>query len=203
MYSILIGSYARGTADDFSDIDIVRISHVNSVPLPENFSSRAFISYIDYTEEEFQSLYSKGSLFLKHMFCEGCLLEGDITKWKKLSSNFVIQPDFNDEIKENLKVLNFILSNKSHVERVVPFLLHTFKCLKNISIFTLANQQKYVFDKRCSIRSVFPSISLIDLESMILSEQILERRNFESDELPVLHLMTCAASIYESLTQLS
>ena len=75
MYTVLIGSYARGTENEHSDIDLVRIGHAEEFELaPAYVLPAGPISYIDYEMKVFQSLYQSGSLFLYHILNEGKLL---------------------------------------------------------------------------------------------------------------------------------
>ena len=74
MYTILIGSYARGTNRPERDYDIVRINHTEELNSDHIPTPRIKISYIDYSEETFADLYKMRSLFLFHIFCEGKLL---------------------------------------------------------------------------------------------------------------------------------
>ena len=107
-FTLLIGSFARGTGGIHSDIDILRIGHEDKVDRPKYVDPRIPISYVDYDAESFNKLYLDGSLFLYHAFFEGKLLAGDNNLWKKLKEDFSVSVDFKDSINEYLEVLEYI-----------------------------------------------------------------------------------------------
>ncbi|MFQ1770423.1 nucleotidyltransferase domain-containing protein [Aeromonas veronii] len=66
MYSILIGSYARGDYNANSDCDVVLINNDES-NFDKNIlsiSNKELINFISYDNSQFKSLYDSGSLFI-------------------------------------------------------------------------------------------------------------------------------------------
>lgn len=157
-FTILIGSLARRTHNTSSDIDVVRIGHRESTKLKIQSRNQA-VSYIDYDIDKFMELYERGSLFLYHVFSEGCLLEGDATAWQWLKEHFRVSTDFRQEISQNRKFLKWLQTGTKYQGAVVPYLAHTCRALKNLAIFSLAQEGKYVFDKGRALRKAFPRLS--------------------------------------------
>ncbi len=151
MFTILIGSYARGSGGSDSDLDVLRIGHSKSIERPKNISNHVPISYIDYDNNVFHELYDKGSLFLYHTFKEGLLLEGNNQKWNTLKNNFAVINDHTESINEYVAVLKYIDDYPEFELSYMPFLSNVFKSLKNIGIFRLANKELYVFDKKAAL----------------------------------------------------
>jgi len=175
MYTVLIGSYARGTSRDKSDLDIVRINHLDG--LDRNFipSESTVLSYIDYTYSAFLDLYDSGSLFLYHIFNEGKLLAGDDDSWAVLKSQFKVKSSFEKEIDEYIAILHFLNSDTLFCKLIFPYLSNMFKVIKNISIFSLAGKGLYVFEKRESISMAFPFILNEQVDALILAHDIFDR----------------------------
>jgi len=92
-------------------------------------------------------MYKNGSLFLYHVFYEGILLNGDKASWESLKNNFIVSNNFYDEIEEYQSVLDYLCKYPSYEEAYIPYLSNMFKVLKNLSIFYLANDGIYEFDK--------------------------------------------------------
>ncbi|WP_278399954.1 nucleotidyltransferase domain-containing protein [Stutzerimonas kunmingensis] len=151
-FTILIGSFARGTGGIHSDIDILRIGHEERVARPKYIDARIPISYVDYDEESFNKLYEGGSLFLYHAFYEGKLLVGDEDLWGELVEGFSVSAEFSESISEYLEVLKYIDEYPGYEHSYVPYLSNVFKCAKNIGIFLLASKGKYEFEKSVALR---------------------------------------------------
>ncbi len=146
-FTLLIGSFARGTGDVNSDIDILRIGHTRSVRRPVKVDRRIPVSYVDFDSKSFSKLYDDGSLFLYHAFMEGKLLSGDGDKWCRLKTRFFVSSDYRDSINEYIDVLDYIDCYPDFEYSQVPYLSNIFKYLKNIGIFKLASEGCYIFDK--------------------------------------------------------
>lgn len=175
MFTILIGSYARGTNRRDSDLDIVRIDHTNKLNcccVPSSFSN---ISYIDYSIGTFDELHSSGSLFLYHIFSEGKLLCGKKSEWYKLRETFNVNRSFKKEINEYLDLLVFLNSDPVFHHSIFAYLSNMFKAIKNISIFNLAEKQQYIFEKKSSILSVYSFLSGKQIDLLISANDIFER----------------------------
>ena len=154
--TVLIGSFARGTPDRNSDIDIVRVGHRNrfaksKVQCLKN--AKAPISYVDYEPEAFASLYDSGSLFIHHVLNEGSLVQGDELYWAELCHSFSVSVDFSAEIREYLSLCHWLARPRMFSCAVMPLLSHMFRGLKNAAIFLLAQRGLYIYDRRCPISS--------------------------------------------------
>ncbi len=182
-FTVLIGSGARRTAKRHSDTDIVRIGHQDPVSTKsERLTKRDAISYIDYDEGKFLELYHDDSLFLYHIFTEGVLLRGERRRWESLKLAFSVSTNFAREISENRGVLEWLQQGTQFEGATVPYLAHTFRALKNLAIFLLAEKQTYVFEKRTALQQAFP-----DLEGEAITLLINANNRFErdrSDSLP-------------------
>ena len=172
--TLLIGSFARGTGDLHSDIDILRVGHTQSVMRPENIDWRLPMSYVDYDSESFSKLYDEGSLFLYHALFEGKLISGDEIKWRKLKKHFIISSDFRNSILEYLDVLTYIDEYPDYENSYVPYLSNIFKCLKNVGIFKLASKKYYNFEKIAALKL---GCGLTDsvARTLILANAVFER----------------------------
>lgn len=173
-YTILIGSFARGTNNKDSDLDIVRIGHQEPIaPLylvPENIP----VSYIDYDYSSFEELYDQGSLFLYHAFNEGKLLKGEEKKWEFLKNNFVVSRKFTETINEYKNTLSYIDSYPNYEQAYIAYLSNIFKSLKNIAIFKLAEAGIYEFDKYKAI-SQWSGLDKKQISLFVKSNNAFER----------------------------
>lgn len=173
-FTLLIGSFARGTGGCSSDIDVLRIDHKRRVKRPINIDHRLPISYIDYDFDSFSKLFNEGSLFLYHVFVEGRLLEGDVRQWNRLKENFVVSNNFRDSIEEYLQVLAFIEEYPEYERSPVPYLSNIFKCLKNIGIFKMASMGQYDFEKVTALMSGC-GLTDLDARTLIRANAVFER----------------------------
>jgi len=181
-FTLLIGSFARGTGDLHSDIDILRIGHARSVNRPEYIDRRLPISYIDYDMEAFTKLYDEGSLFLYHAFFEGRLLSGDKARWARLKRHFIVSGDFKDSISEYIEVLAYIDEYPDYENSSVPYLSNIFKCLKNIGIFRLASKKHYDFEKMVALE-LGCGLNISVARTLILANAVFERSTSISPQL--------------------
>ena len=173
-FTLLIGSFARGTGGLNSDIDILRVGHTNSIERPGNIDQRIPVSYVDYDLRSFSKLYDEGSLFLYHAFFEGKILSGNISQWKQLKDHFVVLEKFRAPIEEYLEVLSYIDRYPEYEYAHVPYLSNIFKCMKNIGIFRLASKKHYKFEKTAALVigcGLTDSVARI----LILSNAVFER----------------------------
>jgi hypothetical protein len=189
--TILIGSFARGTADTYSDIDIIRVGHqrpLTKTELGPLTNSRAPISYIDYDEKTFASLHKAGSLFLHHTFTEGRLLAGDPSYWARLVRGFSVTKNLQSEINEQLGLCKWLARPEAFSHATMPMLSHMFRALKNAAIFMLAERELYVYDKRRALRNAFKFLSAQDIELLVAANCVYER------DRPPLAFLTTAES---------
>ena len=177
-FTILIGSCARGTGDAYSDIDIVRVGHERPFPktkLGAVPNPGAPISYIDYDAASFASLYEAGSLFVHHILTEGRLLVGDPVRWAGLVKNFSVTKDLRGEIREQIGLCRWIARPEAFTNATMPMLSHLFRALKNAAIFSLAEQEIYVYDKREALRQAFHFLTDNDIELLVSANNKFER----------------------------
>ena len=194
-FTVLIGSRARRAVRPSSDVDVVRIGHRHSLPAHFRATHRGGrISYIDYDESKFRELYERGSLFLYHVFTEGSLLEGDAKPWASLKSRFKVATNFREEISQSRSVLAWLQRGNKWRGAKVPYLAHTFRALKNLAIFSLAQRRHYVFDKRRALEEAFPQLrrqsiaTLIDANDAFEQTRLGRPRSYDISETTVAQL---------------
>ena len=173
-FTILIGSFARGEGGPDSDVDILRVGHCRSVDRLPEIGRKIPISYIDYDYSTFIDLYRQGSLFLYHSFREGRLIEGDITIWAGLKSNFTVTYNHKDSINEYFELLKFINAYPGFERAFMPYLSNICKAVKNIGIFKLAEIGCFVFDKQTALVKGC-GLSLNQAEILISCNNCFER----------------------------
>lgn len=162
-FVVLIGSYARGDSNQYSDCDILRIGleniNIDCSMLPNIDPS--IVSYIDYDEETFSKLYNAGSLFLYHVLYEGRLLSGDKSIWRELQNEFSVQSDFSKEMAEISLVTEFLSNVDVFGGKFLTPLVNAFTELKNACIFYLAHQGIYTFEKSKCLQYALPNSRLL------------------------------------------
>ncbi len=173
-FTLLIGSFARGTGGRDSDIDVLRINHKRRVKRPIGIDYNLPISYVDYDLSSFNKIFDEGSLFLYHAFMEGQLLDGDVRQWNRLKDHFVVSNDFSDSIEEYLQVLTYIEEYPEYERSPVPYLSNIFKCLKNIGIFRMASIKQYDFEKVTALIAGC-GLSASDARMLIQANGVFER----------------------------
>lgn len=177
-FTVLIGSCARGTHEATSDLDIVRIGHHQEIArnwLPQAERALGPISFIDYEQEEFMRLHRQGSLFLHHIFQEGIVLGGPHDTWAELCDGFIVCDDFKDQIEEQRDLLLWICDPIAFENAELALLSHTFRILKNLSIFSLAQRRQYIFEKREALSAFLPGLRSDDVENLLAANMIFER----------------------------
>ena len=203
-FTILIGSLARRKTRPTSDVDIVRIGHRR--PLSGAFRGlrqKGELSYIDYTAEKFAELFQGGSLFLYHVFNEGSLLQGDLKVWNELKRCFKVSTDFHSEISQNRRVLTWLQRGNKARGATIPYLAHTFRALKNLAIFSLAQNRDYIFDKRRALQRAFPSLDRRSIDVLIGANDLFEAKkrkigHYDLDENAVARVKRDIATTIQS-----
>src|SRR5258707_9239392 len=98
-FIILIGSFARGDANERSDCDLLVVNaSAEEVGQIVGVPDGVVTNVVTFTDETFLNLYRRGSLFLFHAFREGKLLWGDEKRWLSLGANFEVPQDYRREI---------------------------------------------------------------------------------------------------------
>ena len=202
MYTVLIGSVARGEQKNNSDVDIVRINNEYEVER-QNKWPLGPINYIDYTLDDFHRLYNEGSLFIYHILNEGILLSGSSDSWNE----YIIKYKFIDtygEVLNNIRDILHDVSNESiYGGTFLSFYSNIFTLVKNFSIFYLAHNGIFNFNKETAFVNVFGRkyyyilntayniferndpylLSSIDIKSELLAKEIINYINDKMEEL--------------------
>lgn len=162
-FVVLIGSYARGDFNRYSDCDVFRVGCENTnldySTLP--VTDPSIVSCIDYDNETFGKLYAAGSLFLYHVLYEGQLIYGNKKTWRKLQNNFSVQRDFTKELEEIYMVTEFLSNIEIFGGKFLTPLVNAFTELKNASVFYLAHQGIYSFEKTQCLRLALSSSKML------------------------------------------
>lgn len=177
-FTILVGSCARGTNDAHSDIDIVRVGHkrpLRKAQLRTLSRPESPISYIDYDNASFASLYETGSVFIHHILTEGKLIAGNPHIWADLVENFTVTKDLHSEIREQAGLCKWLARPEAFADATMPLLSHLFRALKNAAIFSLAQQGVYVYEKRAALRQAFHFLTDNDIELLLEANNAYER----------------------------
>lgn len=160
---VLIGSYARGDFNQYSDCDIFRVGCENTdldySMLP--ITDQSIVSCIDYDNETFAKLYNAGSLFLYHVLHEGILISGDIEIWQGLQDGFSVQRSFSKELEEISLITEFLSNIEMFGGKFLTPLVNAFTELKNASVFYLAHQGIYTFEKTQCLRLALSNSTML------------------------------------------
>lgn len=154
MFQILIGSVARNDFLNNSDIDICRIGNTQPIERKDSWPSGP-INYIDYELDVFEHLFESGSLFIMHILFEGILLKGDKEVWKDCKSNFCVKDSFNEELEEIREMTEVFHNLEMFGNRYLTLYSNLFTLIKNYSIFSLANEGIFIFNKEKAVKRVF------------------------------------------------
>lgn len=154
MFQILIGSVARNHFSENSDIDVCRIDNMQIVEKKESWPNGP-INYIDYELEVFEHLFENGSLFIMHIMSEGLLIRGNKEKWENYKSSFCVKKNFDEELKEIIEMFDLFNNIEIFGNKFLTLYSNLFTLIKNYSIFSLATEGIYIFDKEKAIKKVF------------------------------------------------
>ena len=162
-FIVLIGSYARGDYNEYSDCDVFRVgcedADLDYSTLPVIDAS--LVSCIDYDKETFIKLYDAGSLFLYHVLYEGKLILGDKAIWQELKNGFSVQKDFRNELEEISSITELLSDIDIFGGKFLTPLVNAFTALKNASVFFLAHQGIYVFEKSQCLQLALPNSKMM------------------------------------------
>ncbi|TQR14748.1 nucleotidyltransferase domain-containing protein [Psychrobacillus soli] len=154
MFQVLIGSVARNDFSRNSDIDICRIGNRQTIERKDSWPIGP-INYIDYELEVFEHLFEIGSLFILHILFEGVLIKGDKEKWENYKSNFCVKDNFNEELEDINEMTDVFNNLEMFGNKYLTLYSNLFTLIKNYSIFTLANEGIYIFNKEKAVKRVF------------------------------------------------
>jgi len=154
MYIVLIGSVSQNEFSENSDIDICRIGTFEEVNRRLDWPSGP-VNYIDYTYDDFIKLYNQGSLFIYHIMHDGVLLKGNSSKWLNLVNQFKFIDTYGEEADELREIILELLDIKIYGGTYLSFYSNIFTLLKNFSIFTLAHNNIFEFNKQRAFTRIF------------------------------------------------
>jgi hypothetical protein len=154
MFLVLSGSVARGDYSKDSDIDVCRIDCTCEVSRDFEWPSGP-INYIDYTLDEFERLYCRGSLFIFHILYEGILIKGDEKNWNMLKLNFICQDNFDEELTKIINTFDTFDNIEIFGGKYLTMYSNLFTLVKNYSIFYLAKKRLFVFNKEKAVKTIF------------------------------------------------
>lgn len=103
------------------------------------------------------------------------LLRGSRSHWKTLKDGFKVSTNFRQEISQNRNLLKWLQEGEKFKGATIPYLAHTFRALKNLAIFSLAQKRNYVFDKHTALRKAFPQLDREAITLLINANDIFER----------------------------
>jgi len=164
---ILIGSYARGDPNEYSDVDLVLISDISlsrsellaTLPSGQNMKK---LSLLPYPSGIFKILYIEGSLFMAHLLKEGQVLYDDgyyahlrkrpfkvsreslLLQWKMLKQRVGLYDDLS-----------------IYGEVFIDCISHLYSLIKNIAIIALALEGELTFNKERALEHfslLFPQL---------------------------------------------
>lgn len=153
-FVILIGSVARQDFLEESDIDICRINSYAPIARESTWPNGP-INYIDYDIKTFYHLYNLGSLFIYHILTEGVVLQGNLNVWESLKLNFSSKSNFNEELSSTLELNTVFKDIEIFGNQYLSLFSNLFTNVKNFSIFHLASNGIYIFNKEQAIKNVF------------------------------------------------
>lgn len=195
-FLLAIGSFARGNMTERSDIDLVAIGRPKSKDVIKQLPQGRQVNIVHFSPTRFRSLHQAGDLFLYHIFTEGKLLHGAKEEFAKLKDSFTVQTNFDLEIRRNVKLLDFLLSDPENTKGTLSFLTNLFRALKQIAIFRLASKRIYIFEKHIAIATAFPWINQNLIESMLDAEKVLLRDTGAETKADLKKLERAANELY-------
>ncbi|RJG18455.1 hypothetical protein D4A39_08280 [Alcanivorax profundi] len=148
-FSVLIGSHARGDANQYSDCDVLLIN-TSKMDFDEDclpIQARKHVNYIDYDSDTFLRLHEIGSLFVYHVLHEGMLLSGSLVEWRGWRESFSVQTNYLVELDHIVKVTDFLSRTGMFGGKYLTPLVNAFTEIKNACIFYLAHNGVYEFNK--------------------------------------------------------
>ena len=154
MFTILVGSVAKAEHKVTSDIDIVRIDHQYEVQRKEEWPQGP-INYIDYSLIDFHKLYFKGSLFIYHVLHEGILISGCKELWGDYIKNFQFIDTYAEELFDLRDIMYDVFNISIYGGTFLSFYANLFSLVKNFSIFFLAHNNIFEFNKETAFVKVF------------------------------------------------
>lgn len=169
-FLVLIGSYARGDANDRSDCDVLAVNMAEDrIPsLIPGVPIDAVVNVVTLSRETFERLYKNGSLFLFHAFKEGVLISGGARHWNDLKGDFRVQQDFRAEIDKIHSVSARFLNPDKFGGRYLSPMVNAFPLIKNAAIFFLAHKGVYEFSKvRCLRRAIEDNFVFMEISQLI------------------------------------
>lgn len=159
---VLFGSQAREDEDEFSDVDLLVVSNLtveaNEISCSRRLRSKIpkallpknrWLSLMVYSQDEFERMYCRGSLFVAHILWEGVVLYDDGFYGKLRQNTFCLSIE---ELQLSLKILYERLTIADDLSKFNDYyircLSNFFLISKNLAIIGLALRGKLIFNKR-------------------------------------------------------
>jgi len=172
---VLIGSQARGDANERSDVDALVVGSPASGDI-DNLRMRFEepLNLISFTGTNFRKLFEGGSLFLHHCFEEGILLSGDGIQWQRLRDRFQVQTDFSSVIGKCILACRLMSQSEIFGGHYLAPYVNAYTQLKNASIFFLAQRRKYRFNKDEAIRETAEQLAFPGTDTIVSLRDIYD-----------------------------
>jgi len=164
---VLIGSYARGDPNEYSDIDLVLIS---DIPLSRSellatlspVQNIEKLSLLPYPSSVFKILYTEGSLFMAHFLKEGQMLYDDgyyahlrESPFKVSRESLLLQWGM---LKQRIRLYDDL---SIYGEVFIDCISHLYSLIKNVAIVALALKGELAFNKERALERfsfLFPEL---------------------------------------------
>lgn len=146
MLAVEFGSRRRGDFKKFSDRDMLIIGDdCSNLNAEKKEKERQGYSVTAFSSTRARFLIKSGSLFFKHIFDEGELLEGRLLDFNDLKRSWTGKNNYEDEIEDNLYLLEVLkhLPSNNHGLVVANDIIIT--SIRNILIRKLAEYGLYIF----------------------------------------------------------
>jgi Nucleotidyltransferase domain len=152
-FLVLVGSHARGDADERSDVDLLVIGEADDTAA-RSIGGRygGPINVVSFPTPVFFKHFRSGSLFLEHAFSEGRLLDGCADTWEFLRGTFSVKSNYFSESRKCARICRFLATNmEMYGGHYLAPLVVAYSQVKNASIFFLAHFGRFVFNKDAAV----------------------------------------------------
>lgn len=167
---ILAGSRARGDWDERSDTDCVAFGDFSESEIFEMSKGlKPPVNVIKYDANRFYDHYSEGSLFLHHCFTEGIFIGGDRRAWEERGAAFKVALSFRKEIERYLDNIHLLRELDAFGGLFLPAYVLAYLGCKNCSIFFLASNGRYQFNKN---RSIIEAASFVGFSDGVVVSKV-------------------------------
>lgn len=147
------GSTHHGCYDKYSDRDVLLLySNIETINQEKGLLKDAGYSVTSFSVSKARYLARSGSLFFRHVFFEGKVIDGEKELFECFKSLWSPLTNYDQEIEENIDLLSVLeaLPNTTASNIVINDIL--ICSIRNILIRKLANQGIYVFSWKAVFR---------------------------------------------------